>query len=42
MTSRILQLVIIDVLTIVLTLKKGQSGIDAVGRSQVAVARQKR
>ncbi len=42
MSSRILQLTIIDVLTIVLTLKKGQSGIEAVGRSQRAVARQKR
>ncbi len=42
MTSRILQLVIIDLLSIVLTLRKGKVGIDAIGRSQVAVARQKR
>ena len=42
MTSRILQLVIIDLVTIAITLKLGKTGIDAVARSQVAVAQQKR
>lgn len=42
MTSRILQLVIIDLLTIVLTFKLGDRGIEAIAGSQIAVARQKR
>lgn len=42
MTSRILQLVIIDVLTVTLTRQLGQNGIDAIARSQVAVARLKK
>jgi len=42
MTSRILQLVIIDLLTIILTFKLGNRGIEAIAGSQIAVARQKR
>ena len=37
MTSRILQLVIIDLLTIVLTFKLGNRGIEAIAGSQIAV-----
>ena len=42
MTSRIIQLVIIDVLTVALTIRLGKSGVDSVARSQIAVAKQKR
>ena len=42
MTSRILQLVIIDVLTITATLRRGDAAIETIGKSQVAVARQKK
>lgn len=41
MTSRILQMVIIDFLTIALTLQLEPVSIESIGRSQVAVARQK-
>lgn len=42
MTSRIIQLVIIDVLTVALTIRLGKSGVDSVARSQIAVAKQKK
>lgn len=42
MTSRIIQMVIIDVLTVALTIRLGKRGVDSIARSQIAVAKQKK